>query len=72
MKPSLNPNDPQMLGFVFRNGRDMNAMITDENIAEVYVESKPFTGWLEKPEFWERIGKDEMGYYLAPKERKKK
>lgn len=63
------PNQPQLLGFRFRLGSDPAAIITDENIAEVFIESGPFTGWIDKPEFYERIGKDGGGnYYLAAKD----
>ncbi len=56
---------PRFLGFsLMIEGRE--GMVTDENPDEVYIESVPFTGWIEKPEFFERIGKDAAGHYLAP------
>jgi hypothetical protein len=31
-------------------------MITDENECEVFIESRFFTGWMSKAEFYESIG----------------
>lgn len=64
MKPAIDINQPQFLGFTLRVD-GVEAMVTDENAAEVFIESDAFTGWIEKPECFERIGKDVNGYYLA-------
>ncbi len=56
---------PQLLGFSFRVADDLSAMITDERDDEVFIQSEPFTGWMYQAEFYERIGKDALGYYLA-------
>lgn len=47
-----------MLGFQFIwFDRPGDAWITDETVYEFYIESEAFTGWVEKPLFWNSLGK---------------
>lgn len=50
---------PQYLGFTFQvrlQGRMYDAMITDENAAEFFVETQPLNFWVDRPVFWEKFG----------------
>ena len=50
---------PTLLGTpVFFEG-GVEGMITDETQTEIFIESKFFTGWMLKTEFWEALGSDE-------------
>lgn len=33
-----------------------DAMITDENAAEFFVETQPLNFWVDRPVFWEKFG----------------
>lgn len=57
---------PTQVGMVIRLGIDQEeGMVTDETACCVFIEHTTFTGWLEKTEFWDRLGRDDYGAYLA-------
>jgi hypothetical protein len=44
---------PTLLGLIFSfDGEGCSAMVTDETVDAVFVESRFFTGWISKADFW--------------------
>lgn len=52
-------DQPQYLGFTFQvrlKGKMYDAMITDENAAEFFVETERLNFWVDRPVFFEKLG----------------
>jgi hypothetical protein len=47
---------PTLLGTIVHIKDEGSGMITDETDSEIYIESRFFTGWMAKAEFWESLG----------------
>lgn len=63
-EPSTEP--PSQVGIILRLGIDHEeGMVTDETACSVFIEHPNFIGWIEKAEFWELLGRDDYGLYLA-------
>ncbi len=50
---------PTLLGTVFTFEDGDEAMITDQTVDEIFIESSEFVGWIPTAVFWERLGVEE-------------
>ena len=50
---------PSLLGTEIAFQNEGKGMITNETATDIYIESKFFTGWMSKPEFWASLGTEE-------------
>ena len=61
---------PRWLGFQFHvrlNGKMYDAMITDENDAEFFVETEPLNFWVDRPIFFAKLGtEDSDATFVVP------